>query len=390
MKGKILLTMLLTSVLYGCTYFEVKDAIKEANKGNYVRSIENLSGILREHNDDRRTLDAFEIIFPDAEKRYYDEIDANKAYNMRAYTKAMLNLLKIQDIYFNLPETSKKSMAIIEPPLAERNELKKQIALNFYSLGENMPTDSYLSKLKAYGYFETAQKYNVLGDKKITNKYLNAKDKASGKFIITMNSSIGNEYIPSQIKFFAQQDIQKYPIFSIGNDNSYNLNLKIAISNMYYYPPTTDVKTGTDSYTETRERTVMKKVTDTKIVNGKEVEVVRWVPTTVYEDYDVYYRFEKYTKTTTLGYQLTYTIEEKNGNIISTNTKNIVAKDEVKWTKYFPYRPYASIDSFKFPRSEAEKNTISENELIDMSIKLSNSEINKMIDSLYSNTEPQL
>lgn len=68
MKRKIIL-IILSLFLCSCSYFQVRNAIKEADSGNYVSSLNELLSILKENNEDRRALDAFEIIYPNAEKK---------------------------------------------------------------------------------------------------------------------------------------------------------------------------------------------------------------------------------------------------------------------------------------------------------------------------------
>ena len=64
---KFFILFILSSFLCSCTYFQVKDAIKKADNGNYVASLTELYNILKENSEDRRALDAFEIIYPNAE-----------------------------------------------------------------------------------------------------------------------------------------------------------------------------------------------------------------------------------------------------------------------------------------------------------------------------------
>ncbi len=156
-----MLVMIIT--LCSCSYFQVKDAIKEADRGNYVASLNNLLSILREDSENRRALDAFELIYPNAEKKYYDELDLSRGMDIVTYTKALLNLLRIQEVFYSLPEISKRSVAVVKPPVQERNSIKKELAQNFYDLGMRMKPVTYEEKLRTYGYFSQAQKYDLNG-----------------------------------------------------------------------------------------------------------------------------------------------------------------------------------------------------------------------------------
>lgn len=124
MKRKFIL-IIISLFLCSCSYFQVKSAIKAADSGNYVGSLTELANILQGDSEDRRALDAFEIIYPNAENHYYDELDMTRGRDIVGYTKALLNLLRVQEIYYNLPVTSKGSIAIIKPPQAERVNIKK-------------------------------------------------------------------------------------------------------------------------------------------------------------------------------------------------------------------------------------------------------------------------
>ena len=131
---KFFILFILSVFLCSCTYFQVKDAIKKADNGNYVASLTELYNILKENNEDRRALDAFEIIYPNAEKQYYDELDITRGRDIIGYTKALLNLLRVQEIYYKLPTVSKNSIAIIKPPQAERVDIKKELAQSFFTI----------------------------------------------------------------------------------------------------------------------------------------------------------------------------------------------------------------------------------------------------------------
>ncbi|WP_410208816.1 hypothetical protein [Fusobacterium sp.] len=387
---KIIIIMFLCTFLCACTYFEVKDAIKYANKGEYITSLNNLAGILRDSRDDRRTLDAFEMIYPDAEKRYYDEIVANKDFNKKLYTKAMINLLKVQDIYFSLPEASKNQIALITPPLTERNELKKEIAHNFLLLGEKADKKGYLSKLEAYGYFENAKKYDTLGNKEILKKYGEARKEAQGIFKVTFENNFYDKYLPIHLEQNFKEVLGKYSLFSLEKDGNANLIFNVYVTDYIYSQPNIDIQTGIDSYTDTRERTVMRKVTETVTKDGKDIKITKWVPEIEYVDVDIYYRYKKFTKTTYISYNLNYILKEKDGTVISQKYKQIKVEDKVSWTKYYPYSPMLAFDSFKFPISENEKNTISESELIKKGIFIGTDELKKVLDELEEKTDIKL
>lgn len=160
MKRKIIL-IILSLFLCSCSYFQVRNAIKEADSGNYVSSLNELLSILKENNEDRRALDAFEIIYPNAEKKYYDELDISRGRDIIGYTKALLNLLRVQDIYYKLPTTSKNSITIIIPPQEERLDIKKELAQSFFTIGNGVRTETYEEKLRAHGFFSQAKIYDL-------------------------------------------------------------------------------------------------------------------------------------------------------------------------------------------------------------------------------------
>ena len=389
MKIKNLFLIIVLSVIYGCTYFEVKDAINEANKGNYLVSLENLSTILKENNSNKKAIDAVELIYPQAYKKYSDDILANREYDLKKYTQGMINLLKTQELYFNLPETSKAQMNIIAPLLNKRNQLKKEIAKEFMILGKMVYIDNYISKLKAFGYLESANSYNIDNSITILNTYNEFKKRANGKFFIKLDTNI-YPTIAFPLVDRIKATIVSYPLFTVSNYKDSNLIFTIDLSNLIYIPPNTQIERGIDSYTDTQERIVMKKVIEKTTVDGKEIKIEKFIPVRELEDVEVHYQYEKFTKTTSLQIQLSYTLQEKNGNILFKGVHNINATDKVTWNKYYPFPRFSSIDLFKVPISENEKYTISENELNKKLIMKLQNQIKEVLDSLYSNTTVNL
>lgn len=382
MRKKIILSILLI-FLYGCSYFQVRDAIKEADRGNYLVSLNNLLSILKENSEDRRALDAFEIIYPSAEKQYYDELDSSRNWDIITYTKALLNLLRIQDIYFNLPTISKNSIAIIEPPVEERDAIKKELAQSFYTLGIGMRSVTYEEKLRTYGYFSQAKLYDLEGRKDIEEKYQSSKNSAQGRFLINFSGERKN--FISQLKDNLTSDLKNYPLFSIGNLKNYNLKFDIDVSDLEYQPPKTVTVSGIDSYTDRVWKKVREKVIETKIVNGQSVQVERWVTVDREVEIEVYYRYFKHTKITSMEYYITHNLSEKNGTPISSENKKISYEDSVSWVEYYPLSPFVGGRSFRFPISESEKYVISKEELKQKVLALGSKHLNEILNKLDSN-----
>lgn len=82
------------------------------------------------------------------EKEYYDELDMTRNRDLVGYTKALLNLLRVQEIYYSLPEESRNSIAVITPPPAERNKVKQESAESFFKLGNQFQAETIEDKLR--------------------------------------------------------------------------------------------------------------------------------------------------------------------------------------------------------------------------------------------------
>lgn len=379
---KIIISIMALFLFVSCTYFKVQDAIEQANNGNYIQSLTNLSRLMA--NGNRSAIEAFESVYPKAEIKYADEIRANKDVDLVKYTRGLVDMLKVQDIYLNLPDKNKRAMKIVTPSFEQRNEIKRELANCFYTLGERNPNYTYLEKLRTYGFFKEAQNFNVDNLKKITSKYEAAKKNATGVFYININDAIHNN-ITSNLYSSTVLNLVKYPIFKVGTATNYNLQFNINVSNFIYTPSTVKTETGTDSFDDTVTQTVMKKVVETEKINGKEIQITKWIPS--YEDVKVkvYYRYIKYTKISTVSFDLGYNISEKNGTAIYSGVKNVVVSDKVQWTQYFPMTPFIGIPPVGFPISEPEKFNISREALIDKGRIQAQKEINSVIEKLYSN-----
>lgn len=381
MKKKILM-LILSIFLCSCSYFQVKEAMKEADRGNYVISLSDLLSILQKDSEDRRALDAFELIYPSAEKHYYDEIDISKVNDIIRYTKGLLNLLRVQEIYYKLPEISKKSIAVIEPPIQERNVIKKDLAQNFYTLGKGMRTVTYEEKLRTYGYFSQAKKYDLENRKDINSEFIKSRDTAQGRFLFNFT---GKNNLAKLLEEELRGNINNYPLFSIGNSKNYNLKLDVNISNYHYLPPKTTSQSGIDSYIEKVVKRVFEKVVETKVVNGHTILVEKWVPVDKVVEVEIFYRYVRNIKRTAMEYDLAYNLYEKNGNPISQKVEKIVYEDSVVWTEYYPVHPFIGGRPFNFPMSEYEKYVMNKEELKGKVLELGNIELNRVLSNLDSN-----
>ena len=380
---KKIFILILSLFLLGCSYFQVKDAIKEADKGNYIASLNNLLSILKENSEDRRALDAFEIIYPTAEKRYYDEVSIAKMVDIVGYTKALLNLLRVQEIYYDLPQVSKESIAVIEPPIQERNVIKKELAESFYTLGTNMRSVTYEEKLRTHGYFAQAKNYDLENRKDINSKYDSSRKEALGRFLLNFTGE--ERGLIGRLKENLTFDLNNYSLFSLGNSKDFNLKFDINVSELIYLPPRTTTYSGIDSYTERVIKRVMEKRIETKIVNGEVVQVERWVPVEKEVEIEVYYRYFKHVKTTSMEYNLSHNLSEKNGTHISSGNKKIFYEDSVAWVEYYPLHPFIGGRPFRFPVSEYEKPVMSKSELREKVLELGSKNLDDVLGKLDSN-----
>lgn len=382
MRKKIII-LILSIFLCSCSYFQVKDAIKEADKGNYIVSLNNLLDILKENSEDRRALDAFEIIYPNAEKFYYDKIDIARGRDIIGYTKGLLNLLRAQEIYFSLPEISKNSIAVVEPPIQERNIIKKELAESFYTLGINMRSETYEERLRTFGYFSQAKLYDLENRKDIDTKYTLSRKEALGRFLLNFKGK--NREFLTKLKENFKLDLGEYPLFSVGNSKNYNLTLDVDMSELRYEPPRVSTYSGIDSYTERVIKRVMERVVETKVVNGKTVQVERWVPVEKEVEVEIYYRYIKHIKRTSMEYNLAHRLSEKNGTPISSSEDKIFFEDVATWVEYYPLHPFIDGRPFRFPVSEFEKYVMTKEQLRAKVLELGNKKLDEVLTKLDSN-----
>lgn len=382
MKKKILMILLLF-LLCGCSYFQVKNAIKEADEGNYVASLRKLLSVLKENNEDRRALDAFEIIYPEAERSYNDELDKTRNRDIIGYTKALLKLLRVEQFYYDLPELSKNSIAVIKPPEEERKRIKKELAQSFFTIGNGTKPVTYEDKLRVYGYYSQAKYYDLEQREDIDKKYRASEKNAIGNFLVKFS---GNQKgLIESLKTALYENIGSYPLFHLGNAQNYNLKYDVTVSNLKYTPPKLTTYSGVDSYIDRVLKRVMEKVVETRIVNGKPVQVERWVPVEKWVEVRIYYRYIKYIKTTSMSYDLRYSLAEKNGTVISNEEKTIGYEDRATWVEYYPLNPFVGARPFNFPVSEPEQYVMGREELYNTVLNLGDKELNRVLNNLDSN-----
>ena len=384
MKKKIVFLLTLILILSSCTYFQVRDAYKTAEKGNYTKSLYSLLEILKNDPNDRRTLDAFELIYPEGERSYYNNIERTKDRDIEGYTKALLNLLRVQETYYALPEASKNQIAIIKPPFEEQTSIKRETSDSFYKIGNSFLATNYEDKLRKFGFYSEAKKYNIDNRKDILNRYNESRKNAEGRFNLEISRSRVNDQFFSRFRTAVQNDIKSYPLFSVNRERA-NLDLKIDLENFRYIPPTVQIFSGIDSYFETRTRTVIKRVVVEEIVNGQVVEKVKYVPVEEEYEVEIFYRYERYVKTTVAEYGLSYILSERKGKReIASDSKTIRYVDEVAWTRYYPLRILPR-DMYRFPVSEPERFVMGKNEMINKVLEIGTSEINSELERLDSN-----
>lgn len=382
MKKKILMILLLF-LLCGCSYFQVKNAIKEADEGNYVASLRKLLSVLKENNEDRRALDAFEIIYPEAERSYNDELDKTRNRDIIGYTKALLKLLRVEQFYYDLPELSKNSIAVIKPPEEERKRIKKELAQSFFTIGNGTKPVTYEDKLRVYGYYSQAKYYDLEQREDIDKKYRASEKNAIGNFLVKFS---GNQKgLIESLKTALYENIGSYPLFHLGNAQNYNLKYDVTVSNLKYTPPKLTTYSGVDSYIDRVLKRAIEKVVETRIVNGKPVQVERWVPVEKWVEVRIYYRYIKYIKTTSMSYDLRYSLAEKNGTVISNEEKTIGYEDRATWVEYYPLNPFVGARPFNFPVSEPEQYVMGREELYNTVLNLGDKELNRVLNNLDSN-----
>lgn len=384
MKKRISYLLGIMILFSGCTYFQVRKAYKTAEKGEYITSLYALSDILKSNPNDRRTLDAFELIYPQGEKEYYDQLDKTRDWDIEGYTKALLNLLRVQEMFYSLPEESRNSIAVIEPPAAERTSIKRESADSFYKIGNGFRADVYEDKLRKYGFYSEAKKYDVDERKDIAAKYTESMAAAEGKFRLSVNTLAGNKDFSDKFQTVVRNNIDAYPLFSV-NNNKANISLDIKLSDFVYSPPTVQVYSGIDSYFETRIRRVMKKVVVKENVNGKVVERVKYIPVDEEYEVEIFYRFEKFVKTTYAEYNLNYSLKEIKGNReMAADSVRIRFTDEAVWVQYHPITPIRG-GYHHFPLSESEKYVMGEDEVVRNAMYRGTETINGVLNKLDSN-----
>jgi len=385
MKKKLIYLFIIMLLFTGCTYFKVREAFKEADKGEYTKSLYNLAAILKNNSEDRRTLDAFELIYPMGEKEYYDKLDMTRNRDLTGYTKALLNLLRVQEIYYSLSEESRNSIAIITPPPEERNKVKQESAESFFKLGNGFQAETIEDKLRKFGFYSEAKKYDIDNRKDINKKYSESMEDARVRFNLVVNVLAGRKNFSDDFKKYTISNIGTYPLFTVNDKSKANVDLDISLSNFYYFPPSVNVISGIDSYFETRIRRVMKKVVITEMVNGKAVERVKYVPVDEEYEVEIFYKYEKYIKTTYAEYDLAYILKEKKDNrVIAKDSNRIRYTDEVVWMRFYPIT-HIKGGYHRFPISENEKYVLDEATVVRRAMLKGTDQINSELKTLDSN-----
>lgn len=385
MKKKLIYLFIIMLLFTGCTYFKVREAFKEADKGEYTKSLYNLAAILKNNSEDRRTLDAFELIYPMGEKEYYDKLDMTRNRDLTGYTKALLNLLRVQEIYYSLPEESRNSIAIITPPPEERNKVKQESAESFFKLGNGFQAETIEDKLRKFGFYSEAKKYDIDNRKDINKKYSESMENARVRFNLVVNVLAGRKNFSDDFKKYTISNIGTYPLFTVNDKSKANVDLDISLNNFYYLPPSVRVISGIDSYFETRIRRVMKKVVTTEMINGKAVERVKYVPVDEEYEVEIFYKYEKYIKTTYAEYDLAYTLKEKKDNrVIAKDSNRIRYTDEVVWMRFYPIT-HIKGGYHRFPISENEKYVLDEATVVRRAMLKGTDQINSELKALDSN-----
>lgn len=385
MKKKLIYLFIIMLLFTGCTYFKVREAFKEADKGEYTKSLYNLAAILKNNSEDRRTLDAFELIYPMGEKEYYDKLDMTRNRDLTGYTKALLNLLRVQEIYYSLPEESRNSIAIITPPSEERNKVRQESAESFFKLWNGFQAETIEDKLRKFGFYSEAKKYDIDNRKDINKKYSESMEDARVRFNLVVNVLAGRKNFSDDFKKYTISNIGTYPLFTVNDKSKANVDLDISLSNFYYFPPSVNVISGIDSYFETRIRRVMKKVVITEMVNGKAVERVKYVPVDEEYEVEIFYKYEKYIKTTYAEYDLAYILKEKKDNrVIAKDSNRIRYTDEVVWMRFYPIT-HIKGGYHRFPISENEKYVLDEATVVRRAMLKGTDQINSELKTLDSN-----
>lgn len=358
---KLFFSIVAGFLLTSCSYFEVKHAINLANNGDYVPALSQLSRVMA--NGNKSALENFELIYPQAEAKYIEDVKNSKDINLRRYTKGLTNILAIRDIYLGISEPNKRAMHLQPPSVEERVFLTTELAKSYDKLGQMQAHFTYPEKLRAYGLFKEAEYYNSNRDKNITARYEKAKRDATGIFLLNIvdstRSGMGNNLYST-----TALEINKYPLFRVGNNTNYNIEFYITLSDFEYLPSVVKRESGIDTFEDTVTQLVEKRVVTTEKKDGKEIQTIKVIP--AYEDVKMNfkYRFTKYKKTSYLSFNFGYDVREKNGNLLYTNRKTIKVEDSVEWKECYPLNFFTTLTPKNFPKSEPEKFTMSKENMI--------------------------
>ncbi len=205
------------------------------------------------------------------------------------------------------------------------------------------------------------------------------------RFNLVVNVLAGRKNFSDDFKKYTISNIGTYPLFTVNDKSKANVDLDISLSNFYYFPPSVNVISGIDSYFETRIRRVMKKVVITEMVNGKAVERVKYVPVDEEYEVEIFYKYEKYIKTTYAEYDLAYILKEKKDNrVIAKDSNRIRYTDEAVWMRFYPIT-HIKGGYHRFPISENEKYVLDEATVVRRAMLKGTDQINSELKTLDSN-----
>ena len=113
-------------------------------------------------------------------------------------------------------------------------------------------------------------------------------------------------------------------------------------------------------------------------VNGQVVEKVKYVPVEEEYEVEIFYRYERYVKTTVAEYDISYILKERKG------ARELASDSKIIRTKYYPLTIFPR-DMYRFPVSEPERFVMGKNEMINKVLDIGTSEVNNQLEKLDSN-----
>ena len=346
---KIVSLLFVTLLFFSCVSSDIRNSNTASSKNNHIAALSYLEKHLYKQAEklDPEVLTNYQIAWNKGREYYASVIRQNLAKNPRDMLNYKEDYYELYKSYFSLPQATKEKLPLI---VAHKNELensRRSLVASYVEYGDQLPSTGYQNRLHKYLIYKKAGDDALPTDIAVFQKLQQANSGLEKNIKVNILNAF-DFYFKNSIQAKLENALLKEKLFSISHSGNYHLLFQVRIDNYQFLQ-------SQPSFSSTTEYKTIKEPYD-KVENGKIIKA--------YKEIRVPYQKLVYGKKSRLSYLCSYTLYDKEQNIVFQRSLPCHIEDSKTWHQYI------SLDFTHFidlPKNEIEPASLSQEELIEKS-----------------------